>query len=67
MTFRRVYSEEQRGFRPLKAPPNVRLQINNEVLFIDKVSVLPSQGCARLQVVRSIVVHLIARCVLNRT
>jgi hypothetical protein len=36
MTFRRVYSEEQRGLRPLVAPPNIREQINNEVLFIDK-------------------------------
>jgi hypothetical protein len=36
MTFRKVYSEEDRGLRPLRAPPNVRLQINNEVLFIDK-------------------------------
>jgi hypothetical protein len=36
MTFGRVYSEEQRGLRPLEAPPNVRLQINNEVLFIEK-------------------------------
>jgi hypothetical protein len=36
MTLRRVYNEEQRAFRPLRVPPNMRLQINNEVLFIDK-------------------------------
>jgi hypothetical protein len=42
MTFRNVYNEEHRDFRPLRAPPNVRLQINNEVLFIDKICNTPS-------------------------
>ena len=61
--FKRIYSEEQRGFRPLRVPPNVSLKILQEVLFIRKTNVLPGhvgmldrRQCARAQCyVRSIV------------
>ena len=40
MTFRRVTSEEQRVSGLKGASQNVSLQINKEVLFIDKINVL---------------------------
>ena len=61
MTFRSVYNEEQGGFLPLRAPPNISqnvgLQENIKGLFIDNfndVGVLDYMGCARLGGVRSI-------------
>ena len=42
MTFYRIYYEEQGGFWPLRATPNVGFTKIIRVLFIDKTNVLPS-------------------------
>ena len=67
MTFRRFYSEEQRGFRPLRVPPNVNFTKIHKVLFIGKTKDAAKSGvrsitgsalerspiCARSQTLRS--------------
>ena len=42
MMFRRIYSEEQRGFRPLRVPLNIRLTKLHKRSIYRKTSVLPS-------------------------
>ena len=44
MTFRRIYNEEQRGFRPLRVPPNVKFMKIHKVLFIGKIKDVARSG-----------------------